>query len=144
MENYKDYEKKQKENEKRNRKFIKEFESWLNNKKLSPKTIRKHLQNIDLYLNYYLSYYEINKMEDGAYEAFTYLNSWYMRKCLFASKTGITESAASIKKFYKCMCELGYVSNEDYNYLCESINNNMDEFLESFIEYDNFEYDDFF
>ena len=51
-----DYDLKLKENIKRNEKFIDEFEKWLIEKKLSDKTINKHLNNIDLYINNYLNY----------------------------------------------------------------------------------------
>lgn len=134
-----DYEKELEKNNKRNEKFINEFELWLKDKKISPKTIRKHLSNIDLYLNDYLNYYEVTKMEDGINMAYTFLNDWFIRKCLYASKTSIMENAASIKKFYKCMSEKTYVSIEDYKNLCNKINDNMDGFLASLIDIDEYE-----
>ncbi len=59
MENYK---LELEQNRKRNEKYMGEFEQWLAEKNLSDKTIRKHLSNIDLYINDYLNYYEITKM----------------------------------------------------------------------------------
>ena len=134
-----DWEKKLEENRKRNEKFIKEFETWLNQKGLVKKTIKKHLNNIDLYINDYLNYYEITKMEKGVSKAYMFLNDWFIRKCLYATKTSISENAASIKKFYKCMCELGYISNEDYEFLDASIRDNMDKFYASLIEFDDYD-----
>lgn len=131
------YEKNLKKNTKRNEKFIIEFEDWLNDKKLSSKTIRKHIENIDLYLNYYLSYYEVTEMEKGVNEAYSFLNDWYIRKCLFASITSLKETAASIKKFYQCMSEKKYIDVKDYKYLCREINENMDDFLYSLQEFEN-------
>lgn len=124
---------------KRNSKFINEFKVWLNNKGLVDKTIRKHLRNIDLYINDYLNYYEITKMEKGISEAYIFFSDWFIRKCLFATKISIKEIAGSIKKFYKCMNELGYISNDDYDFLYTSIKDNMDEFLDSFEEFNNFD-----
>lgn len=49
----------------RNKKYIKEFEKWLYQKELVNKTIMKHLNNVDLYINHYLNYYDIIKVEDG-------------------------------------------------------------------------------
>lgn len=147
MEDYKIREKKIDDNYKRNKKFILEFEKWLKNKKLSPKTIRKHLSNIDIYINDYLNYYEITKMEDGISEAYMFLNDWFIRKCAFASITSITENAASIKKFYNCMCELGYISKDDYSFLNKSISDNMDIFYDSYnetYEYEGEEWEEFF
>ena len=134
MENY---EKEINENLKRNTVFIKEFEKWLKSQKLTAKTIRNHLSNIDLYLNDYLSYYEVTKMEKGVSRAYTFFNDWFIRKCAFATMTSIKEIAASVKKFYKCMLENKHISNDDYDFLYRSITDNMDEFFDSLDEFDN-------
>lgn len=139
MERYEDYEKLVKEQEKRNKKFLKEFKNWLDNKGLGEKTKRKHLDNMEFYLNDYLNYYEATKMEDGINMAYSFLNDWFIRKCLYASKTSIMENAASIKKFYKCMSELGYVKETDYEELAKEINDNVDEFYASLIEINDYE-----
>ena len=56
-------EKKIKENQTRNKKFIKEFEEWLKEKSLSDKTIKKHISNVDIFINDYLNYYDIEIIE---------------------------------------------------------------------------------
>ena len=134
------YEKRLEENEKRNQKFIEEFEFWLNEKGLVKKTIRKHLSNIDLYLNGYLTYMDINKMEDGINEFDSFLGDWFIRKCMWSSKSSIKENATSIKKFYQCMKEKGYVKEEDYSSLCEEIKENMECWLEFMNDYDSGEF----
>ena len=136
------YEKIVKENEKRNAKFISEFEKMLKRQKLSEKTIRKHLQNVDLFLNDYLNYYYNIKMEDGTIDVDIFLSDWYIEKCLFASKTSLQEEAASLKKFYKYMSELGYVKKDDYEFLAKLIKDNMDYYLEKLEEFDNYDEDD--
>ena len=131
-----DYEVELEKNIKRNKKFINEFEKWLIAQKLGNKTIRKHLNNIDLFINDYVNYYEVTKMEDGISSAYSFLNDWFIRKCAWSSVTSIKETAASIKKFYQCMSEKGYVSSEDYKFLCRMIKDNMDNFIDSFMEYE--------
>lgn len=131
-----DYEVELEKNIKRNKKFINEFEKWLIVQKLGNKTIRKHLNNIDLFINDYVNYYEVTKMEDGISSAYSFLNDWFIRKCAWSSVTSIKETAASIKKFYQCMSEKGYVSSEDYRFLCRMIKDNMDNFIDSFMEYE--------
>ena len=133
-----------KKNKKRNDDYIKEFESWLKEKKLSTKTIGKHLNNIDLYLNDYLNYYEFIKMEDGISYVYSFLDDWFIRKCAWASRSSVKETATSIKKFYQCMSEKGYVKVEDYKSLCEEIKDNMDMFLDSVDAYDDDLYYDMF
>lgn len=133
-----------KENKKRNEKFIKEFDEWLTNKGLSDKTIRNHVSNAHFYINNYLNYYEIIKMEDGMDEVYSFLNGWFIEKCMWATKNSIKEMSASIKKFYQCMSELGYVSIEDYKEMCSDIKENMEEFFSSLEDFDNGTYYDIF
>lgn len=144
MNDYKNWEKKVEENRKRNEKYINEFKDWLNNKNLVKRTINKHLSNVDLYLNDYLNYYDITKMEDGIYSVYSFLNGWFIEKCMWASKTSIKDTAASIKKFYQCMSEKNYVSVEDYKSLCQEIKENMDEFFDQVDAFDNGTYYDIF
>lgn len=144
MEDYKLYEMKVEKNRKRNEKYLKEFESWLNQKNLVNKTIRKHLNNVDLYIDDYLNYYDVTKMEDGVYSIHSFLDGWFIEKCLWASKNSLKETAASIKKFYQCMSEKEYVGVDDYKSLCKFIKENMDEFLESMEQFDNGTYYDMF
>lgn len=139
-----DYDKKVEENKKRNEKFINEFGEWLNSKNLVKKTIKKHIGNIDFYINDYLVYYEIVKMEDGMNEVYSFLNGWFIEKCMWATKNSIKEMAASIKKFYECMSERGYVKFEDYKEMCSEIKKNMDDFLSSLEDFDNGTYYDIF
>ena len=139
-----DYDKKVEKNIKRNAEFIVGFEAWLREKDLAEKTIRKHLNNTDLYINDYLNYYDITKAEDGIDEVYSFLNGWFIEKCLWASKTSIKETAASIMKFYQYMSENNYVTVEDYRDIRNFIRENMDEILETLEEYENEIYDDFY
>lgn len=139
-----DYELKIEQNKIRNKKYINEFKDWLDNKNLVKKTIDKHLSNVDLYINDYLNYYDITKMEDGIHSVYSFLSGWFIEKCLWASRASIKDTATSIKKFYQCMSEKKYVSVEDYNFLCQEIKENMDEILEQLDAYDNGTYYDMF
>ena len=139
-----DYERKVEKNIKRNKKFIDEFEQWLIEKGFAKKTIRKHLSNIDLYINDYLNYYDITKMEDGMVDVYSFLNVWFIEKCLLTSRNSLKEMVSSVKKFYQCMSEKEYVKKEDYKELCNLIKDNMDEFLDSIDEFDNGTYYDLF
>ena len=139
-----DYNKKVEENRKRNEKYIKEFEKWLKEKGLVDKTIRKHLNNVDLYINDYLNYYEITKVEDGIDDVYSFLSGWFIEKCLWASKNSLKETAVSIKKFYQYMSENNYVRVEDYNEMSYFIKDNMDEFLEQVDAFEDGTYYDIF
>jgi len=105
------------------------MEDWLIQKGLVPKTIRKHLNNANLYINNYLNYYEASTMKDDVHSVYGFLGGWFIEKW-WSSKNSIKDTVASIKKFYECMSEKGYVTNEDYKALCKEIKENMNCFLE--------------
>ena len=82
-----DYEVNVKENRKRNDKFLNEFETYLKKNKLSDKAIRNHVSNVDLYINEFLNYYDVTKMEDGMFEIGMFLGDWYIRKCMWSTSS---------------------------------------------------------
>ena len=139
MEDIELFEEKEKQNRERNKKYIKEFKDRLKDNSFSEKTIKRHIKNIDLFINEYLNYYEITKMEDGIKEVNSFLDSWFIEKCL-ATKSSVKEEIASIKKFYKCMCEKNYVNEIDYKSMCEEIKENMEIYLEQLKAYENGSY----
>lgn len=136
-----EYDKKFEENAENNEKYISEFEKWLIDKNLSKKTIKKHISNIDFYLNEFLNFYDASSMEEGIDSVYDFLGDFFINKCLWASATSIKENAASIKKFYECMSERGYVDESDYKELCKEIKDNMDTFLENLDDFDNMDID---
>lgn len=140
----KDLEKKIEENKKRNKKFMKEFEEYLKEKNLKDKTIKKHLSNVDLFINDYLNYYDIETTEEGINSVYSFLSGWFIEKCMWATVYTTKETAASIKKFYAYMSEKGYVEKEDYKELCEELKDSMDEILEYLDAFDNGTYYDMF
>ena len=140
----KDLEEKIVENKKRNKKFMKEFEEYLKEKHLKDKTIKKHLSNVDLFINDYLNYYDIETPEEGINSVYSFLSGWFIEKCMWATVYTTKETAASIKKFYAYMSEKGYVKKEDYKELCEELKDSMDEILEYLDAFDNGTYYDMF
>ena len=140
----KDLEKKIEENKKRNKKFMKEFEEYLKEKNLKDKTIKKHLSNVDSFINDYLNYYDIETPEEGINSVYSFLSGWFIEKCMWATVYTTKETAASIKKFYAYMSEKGYVKKEDYKELCEELKDSMDEILEYLDAFDNGTYYDMF
>lgn len=136
-----DYEIKVKENQERNKKFINEFKVYLKKSNLSDKTIKNHISNVELFIDDYLCYYDLVPMEDGVSAIGMFLGDWYIEKCLFASRTSMKETAASIKKFYKCMVEKNYINKEDFDFMSSVIKDEMNEWLERLDRFDN--YDDY-
>ncbi len=61
-----------KKNTKKNKKIIQDYKLWLSENNLATKTIKKHLENIDLYLNYY----EVVEKEKDIGSVYSFLNRW--------------------------------------------------------------------
>lgn len=130
-------------NEKRNEKFLNEFTKWLEKQDLVKKTINKHVSNVNLYINSYLVWHDIIKMEDGVYEIDYFFRYWYVEKCMFSTVYSLKEMFGSLKKFYKCMNDLNYVSDENYKQVCDIIKENKDEYIDYMEEYNDFDELDF-
>ena len=112
------------------------FEIWLKNSGLSKKTIDKHVSNADFYINDYLCYYDAQDVQSGCYSINMFLGDWFIRKTAWSSCGTIKSTAASIKKFYAYMLAVNVVEQKDYDILCETIKDDMPEWLDAMIEFD--------
>ena len=122
--NWEEYEKKCEKIRKDNKRYLEIFTENL--KGLSPKTIRAHLNNVDFYINEYLLREDALSMEQGVSHIDNYLGNFFIRKCMWSTPATIKSTAASIKKFYKCMMEHGFIKDEHYVDLCAVIKENME------------------
>ncbi len=118
-------------NERANKRYLKIFRKYLKDKGLSEKTIREHTSNADFYLNVFLSRYE-RSMEDGSsfsalYDFFDY---FFIRKCIWSTPYTMRRTAASIKKFYKCMYESQLISEGDYLEVKDTFRDYLSEWCE--------------
>lgn len=121
---------------------LKIFAEWLSTSNLSEKTKAKHMENVDFYVIDFLNYYEDCKtIAEGCVSIGLFLGDWFIRKCMWSSKTSIKENATSIKKFYKCMLEYDRISKADYKMLCDEIKDGMDDWLGRFERYMDPDYD---
>ena len=93
--------------------------------KLSPATVRKHLSNVDFYINNYLLYEDALDMVNGTEMIDDFLGDFFIRKCMWSTPATIKSTAVSIKKFYKCMLECGKIKKEDYDNLCQEIKDGL-------------------
>ena len=108
-----------------NNKLLDLFEKDLELAGLSPKTIRSHLSNVDFYINEYLLREDTHPMEDGVGMIDDFLGYFFIRKCMWSTPSTIKSTAASIKKFYKCMLDHGSIKKKEYDYLCSEIKEGM-------------------
>jgi hypothetical protein len=125
------------------KKYLDIFEKEMRAQKLSEKTIEKHLSNVSFYIDAYLNRdEECGSIREGCYRIDGYLGFFYIEKCMWATSTGMKDSAAGIKKFYKCLRDLDIVEDEDYEYLCNEIKTNMSTWQNTLKRYDEMDEDD--
>lgn len=121
---YEQYEKECEEIRKVNGELIKIFENELKEKGLVKKTIKNHIENIDLYINDYLLREDALPMENGLtkLDSFFY---FFIHKCMWSTPPSCKAMGASIKKFYRCMMEHGKIDKSDYELLSQDIKEMM-------------------
>ena len=137
MSEYEDYEQECSVIRDENQKLLVDFESWLRWKQLSDGTVKKHRDNIDLYINEFLVYESPKRPSEGINEVGMFLGHWFIRKAMWASETNIRSYATSFGKFYKFMMERGAVGPEDVEELRECIKDDLPEWIATVRRYDD-------
>ena len=137
---WEEYEKKCDEIRKENKRYLDIFAEEI--KGLSSKTVRAHLDNADFYINEYLLREGPLSMKEGVTSIDDFLGYFFIRKCMWSTPSTIKSNAASIKKFYKCMMEHGLVQKEEYNDLCFTIKENMEQWQKDCAAYNDPDADD--
>ena len=130
MFSYEEYELECRKQIERNEKFLELFERYLVSAGLSQTTIRKHLSNVDFYINTYLLREEPLGMECGCFKIDTFFGYFFIQKCMWSTPGNIKTTAASIKKYYRCMLENRCIEKADYGFLCSEIKEHMEEWQE--------------
>ena len=120
---FEEYEEKCKLIKQENESLLEMFEKDLEG--LNQKTINRHLTNVDFYINTYLLREDAYDFTHGIWDIDGYLGYFFIRKCMWSTPGNIKSTAASIKKFYQCMLKQEMIQKADYEYLCETIKDNM-------------------
>ena len=123
--------------EEENEKLLDDFGEWLEEKGIAPKTIDRHLFNVELYINEFLLNSEAMDAAEGIDEIGEFLGYWFIKKAMWANKSQIKKNATSLKKFYQFMLEKGKISQESYKELEETIKEEMQEWLDTMDRYDD-------
>jgi len=141
-DDYAEYEKQCERIRQENAKLLDGFAEWLAARGLSEKTIRRHRENMDFYLNHFLLYEDAERPEEGVHRAGMFLGYWFIRKAMWASRASIKSNAASLKKLYTFMVAEGRVKQEELDDLKMEIKEGMPEWLATIDRYDDPDIDD--
>lgn len=112
-----------------NKRCLEVFKCEIEESGLSPKTIKTHLRNVDFFINEYLSI-EPLPVNIGTYLIHVFLGKFLIKECKWSTPNNIKTTAASIKKFYKCMLDIREIKEWQYESLCEIIKSDMEEWKE--------------
>jgi len=123
---YNDYSKTCDEIRAKNSEYLDLFEQALIEDGFKDSTIKRHLSNIGFYINDFLLHEEPLTIDCGIGRIDSFLGDFFIRKCMWSTPGNIKSTAASIKKFYKCMMERGIVKKSDYEFLCSEIRDGME------------------
>ena len=96
-----------------NKKVLDDFEEYLKKSGVTAKTISKHSDNIDFYINYYLLYDEFVSPDKGHYRLDDFFTYYFPRKAMWSSANSVKENITSLKKFYKHLNELSFITDEE-------------------------------
>ena len=108
---------------------------------LSPKTVRQHVSNVDFYINDYLLYEDALSFVAGIDMIDDFLGNFFILKCMWSTPGNIKSTAASIKKFYKCMLDHGKIQRASYNYLYGEIKERMPKWQADCAQYNDIDAD---
>lgn len=137
VDDYKQYEIECEKIRESNEKLLEDFENWLRKSNLADTTIRRHVENIDFYINEYLLYEDAIEPQAGVFSVSMFLGYWFIKKAMWASTASIKSNAASLKKFYTYLYERGLVDKEDLDSLKETIKEELPEWLATLDRYDD-------
>lgn len=123
---FEEYEKLCQEQQEKNDYYLEIFRNDLINEGLTKKTIIKHMDNVNFYINTYLLRETPLDMKEGCGSRInTFFGYFFIHKCMWSTPGTIKTTAAGIKKFYKCMANHEYITKSEYEYLADEIKENM-------------------
>ncbi|MES9858091.1 MAG: hypothetical protein ABW166_16040 [Sedimenticola sp.] len=77
---------------------------------------------------------EVIPAKEGVSSINGFFDYFFPRKAMWSSKASTRETVASLKKFYKCLAEIGLMEEFDYRFLLSEVKQNKEDWLE---HYDN-------
>lgn len=125
-----DYYREREQIRRENHVYITCFQEYLERAGLSERIRLKHIENATFFLNeYLLGKYDL-AMQDGPDQLEDFFE-FFIRKCLWSTPLAIKDFCASIKKFYKCMLESGYLLESEYRNLCSTIKEQKQDWMDT-------------
>lgn len=124
-----------------NKKLLTAFKKYLiEGKGLSKKTANRHIEQLDFYLNIYLSDYEKVTPTTSVDSVYSFLGDFFVRKNLSSSQTSLKQTGSALKKLYQFLYEAGEISKNNLDDTNEFIRSGIqegEEYLSSIMDDDD-------
>ena len=118
--------------QKHNAPILASFHTSLAQAGLARKTVKNHVDNIDFFTEYLVSYEPLTRLDEadeGDISAF--LLDWFPRKALWASVSNTKQYLASFKKFFQWMGDTQRIAPEVVEDVLTTLKEEREDFLEA-------------
>lgn len=112
-----------------NDKFVKEFKSELVKKGLSDSVIEKHINNIKLFIDYYLVVVRESNPLEGYVFISEFLEFWYNDRKDSVTQTTLKNAVTSVRKFYEYLRDFSYIDRDTYDNIVNILKENTSFYL---------------
>lgn len=133
-----DYDKQVAEIKAYNQPILQSFRDGLASSGLAEKTIRSHVENIDFFVEYLVSYDPLERLDeaDGG-DVRMFLMDWFPRKAMWASISSVKSYLASFKKFFKWMGDTDRISSDTVADVLAILKEDREDFLAAVSDYED-------
>jgi len=115
-----------------NQPILDEFQSWLQNTGVTPKTVKNHIENIKFFAEYMVYYEPLQKVDEAdAGDVYSFLADWFPHKAMWASESSTKSNMASFRKFFKFLRESSRVDDDTEIEVRDTLKEHKDEFLDA-------------
>ena len=120
-----------------NKGYLSIYEKYLIDHGLSTRTVSRHMNNLDYYLNDYLLRDDALSMEDGIEKIDDYFSHFFIRQPNGATPGTIKSTSDSIRKFYQCMVVNNKIDKDGFICVCKTIKDSLPGWQANCLQYNN-------
>ena len=133
-----DYDKQVAEIKAYNQPILQRFHDGLKSSGLAEKTIRSHVENIEFFVEYQVSYDPLERLDeaDGG-DVRMFLMDWFPRKAMWASISSVKSYLASFRKFFKWMGDTDRISSDTVADVLAILKEDREGFLAAVSDYED-------
>jgi len=124
-----DYERACEEVRRENERLLDTFVGLLRRQRLAPRTIKRHRDNVEFFINEFLLWEGVKRPDEGIEDVDAFLGDWFIRKAMWSTPSTIKSNATSLYKFYAFLAALDRVSPQQLATFGQTIARQMPEWL---------------